>query len=82
VKLLIEADGTITALYRDELLGLGRVLSVSRASHVEWNLSGWYVRLSDDLRNGADAGKVIGQGFRTRAEALAHEVQWLEKNKL
>jgi len=82
MKLTIDRAGTITALYRDELQALGDVTSVSRASHVEWDRDGWFVQLADAARNGTDAGRVIGRGFKTRAEALAFEVQWLEANKL
>ena len=82
MKLVIDQDGTATALYRDELLALGDVVAISRASHVEWEPGGWYVQLSDDHRNGEHAGQRIGEGFTTRAEALMFEVAWLEKEKL
>lgn len=82
MKLVIDRDGTATALYRDELLALGDVVSISRASHVEWEPGGWYVELSGDPRNGEHAGKRIGEGFPTRSEALVFEVSWLEKEKL
>jgi len=82
MKLSIDATGCITALYRDDLLALGDIVSVARASHVEWEPGGWYVELSGDQRNGEHAGKRIGENFPTRAEALAFEVAWLEKEKL
>lgn len=84
-KLVIDATGGITGLYNDTLVGLGEIQSISRASHVEWKSwgnRGWYVQLSDDLRNGQHRGTIIGEGFATRAEALDFEAQWLEDYKL
>ena len=81
-KLVIDASGGIAGLYSDTLVGLGEIQSVARASHVEWKSGGWYVQLSDDPRNGDHRGRIIGEGFVTRADALAFEVTWLEDNKL
>ena len=82
MKLCIDPGGRITALYQDSLLALGEVREVTRASHVEWRADGWYVRLSNDPRNGADAGRVICEGLATRAEAIAQEQKWLEEHKI
>jgi len=82
MKLSVAPDGRITALYRDELQALGVVREVRRASHVEWSADGWYVRLSEDPRNGRDAGRVIVKGCKTRQEALDFERDWLEKYKI
>lgn len=85
-KIVIDTDGSIEALYSDDKQALGRVVDVTRASHVEWGtidgLTGWYVQLSDDPRNGEHAGKVIARGVPTRQAALDLEVEYLNKHCL
>lgn len=73
--LRISTDGTITAIYSDDLLSFEGDVSISRASHVEPSGSNWMADL------GPVNGPVLGP-FRTRAEALKSEVEWLEKNIL
>jgi len=82
MKLTVNADGTVTALYRDDLLRLGTPQEVVRASHVDWHAGAWRVTLSAAVQNGADAGRIIGSGFRTYAEAVAFEIEWLESRKI
>lgn len=78
----IDETGGILTLYSDELVALGE-MKISRASNVEPDESGkWYVQLSDDPALGEHKGKIIGNGFTTRAEALAFEVAWINKNIL
>jgi hypothetical protein len=77
-----DVDGTVTTLYSDELIDLG-ALEISRASNVEPNPNGtWYVELTNNPLNGNHAGKRIGDGFKTREEAIQFEVNWINKNIL
>lgn len=78
--LRIEPDGTVLALYSDELEPLLKVLltqgkgTITRASHVEPNSAGgWTADLSP-----VD-GPMLGP-FPTRAAALAAETAWIEKH--
>lgn len=72
LKLLIEPDGEITAIYSDVLAPLiseGRA-AIERASHVEPDDSGrWLATMND--------GRVLGP-FRLRQTALDAEVDYLE----
>lgn len=74
IELFIEADGTIQAVYDDVLPDLfeseGKT-ETRRASHVEPVPGGWMADLAP-IR-----GPLLGP-FRTRAEALAREVEWLK----
>lgn len=75
--LLINADGTITFVYCDDLAGLldAGQASIKRASHVEPTADNlWTADLTPS------GGNVLGP-FPLRSEALAAEVAWLE-NKL
>ncbi len=77
MKIKVQPDGTITHIYTEklDLGGIGKV-TTKRASCVEPN---------DDNKWTADltlsSGPVLGP-FKTRSEALAAEVEWLEKNIL
>lgn len=74
-ELFIQPDGQIKCLYTD-LIDLSRFgkLHVERASHVEFDdiKQTWTVRL-------AGSGKVIGDGFESRQEALDFEVDYLNR---
>jgi len=74
VILRIDPDGTITSIYSEEidLTEIGRV-EISRASHVEPTADGnWTADM------GPVGGPVLGP-FAKRSEALAAEVEWLER---
>lgn len=75
VDITIEEDGTLRAIYCDELVPLlaeGDV-TIRRASHVEPTTDGkWEADMSPS------GGGVLGP-FVTRGEALAAEVAWLKK---
>jgi hypothetical protein len=83
--ILIDEQGNIRFIYSDELATVfeGQPQSTKRASHVEPatyplnNPTGWVA----DMR--PSGGPVIGQlsPFRTRAEALASEREWLRKHQ-
>jgi hypothetical protein len=79
-KLAIETDGTITAIYDDELadlvaLGNG---SIRRVSDVEPDtLGGWTAFIRSNEPAGGPYSQALGS-FRLRSEALAAEVAYLE----
>lgn len=81
--LVIDTDGTVNALYDDNLAFLGQP-EIKRASEVEPEPdgNGWYVKLSGDPRNGKHAGEYILRNGRSRAEALAFEVAFIQENCL
>ena len=77
MQILFTPDGNARAIYSEsiDLTELGSV-EVHRASHVEPDgAGGWFADLSP-----VD-GPVL-RGFRQRSEALAAEVDWLERNWL
>lgn len=79
MKILIDANGTLRHLYRDDLVELDVKLGdrrVARASHVEPNDAGHWAA---DMK--PVGGPLLGP-FLSRAEALACEVNWLERNNL
>lgn len=80
VALSIGGGGVVRAIYADELaevLGdLGGAPGIRRASHVEPRADGQW---EADL--GPVGGPVLGP-FRFRRDALAAEVQWLERHAL
>ena len=80
--IVINAEGDIQTLYNDNLHALGRVHDVARASHVEPGPDGWDVVLTDEPRNGAWAGHVVGRGFGKRSDALAAEVAFINEHIL
>lgn len=68
-------NGTAKMIYTEEidLNELGE-LNISRASHVEPTASGkWTANMAPV------GGPVLGP-YKTRKEALAEEIEWLEKN--
>jgi hypothetical protein len=74
MKLLVRPDGTVRAIYHEEIdLGaLGRP-TITRASHVEPDQEGrWRADLTPV------GGPVVGP-FDRRSEALAAEHDWLER---
>ena len=77
MKLLIRPDGTVLAIYREEidLAMLGR-LAITRASHVEPTPEGRWLA---DL--GPVGGPVLGL-FDRRSDALDVEHDWLERHWL
>ena len=77
MKLRIEADGTVRAIYSETmpLESLGKPC-IERASHVEPGADGGWT---------ADVTPVGGPvltGFQRRSEALAAEVEWLDRHWL
>lgn len=81
----INETGEALTLYSDDLVELGGQRQISRASHVEPASEGdgtWEVKLGDDPILGKWAGKLIGNGFTTRKEALEFEVNWINQNIL
>lgn len=79
MRILITADGTMRHLYRDDLVELDVKLGdrrLARASHVEPNDTGHWTADMQPV-----GGPVLGP-FLSRAEALACEVNWLERNHL
>ena len=75
--MIFDTNGSISCLYSDilELDQIGR-LTISRGSHVEPTLDGqWTADMSPVC------GPVLGP-YRSRKEALAAEVDWLEANWL
>lgn len=81
MKVIIEANGTLRHIYSDDLAEMDASLGTAttkRASDVEPAASG-------DIGWTAHMGRVGGPSlgpFATRAEALANEVDWLERNHL
>jgi hypothetical protein len=75
--LRIETNGTIKAIYSEAipLEALGQA-AISRASHVEPDGLGCW---SADL---TPVGGPVLTGFTRRSEALAAEVDWLERHWL
>lgn len=78
-RISVSPDGVLTFIYKDELLslhGLGQA-EVRRASYVEpaRDGSGWEVSLWPM------GGMFLGI-YAKRAEALAAEATWLERNVL
>ena len=75
IELLIDLSGDVRCLYTEviDLSQLGE-LHVERASHVEFDDENqtWTVRLPNN-------GKVIGTGFKSRRDAINHEVEHLNK---
>lgn len=74
----IRASGDqIRFIYSDDLqsLFMAGTTSTKRASHVEPSDNGWIADL------GPVNGPILGP-FKTRAEALSKEVEWLLANKI
>lgn len=72
----IEKDGTGQALYTEKIdLAKIGIAEMRRASHVEPLGTQWTADMSPV------GGPTLGP-FDTRSEALAAEVDWLEKNAL
>lgn len=77
MKLVVDPSGNIRCLYSEEIdLHAFGILNIQRASHVEPDPDGrWHVDLSPV------GGPSLGR-FRTRSEAIAAEIGWLEANWL
>jgi hypothetical protein len=77
MELVVTVDGTIRAIYAEEidLCMLGHPV-IARASHVEPNEAGrWIADLAPV------SGPILGP-FDRRSDALASEQSWLESNWL
>ena len=77
MKVKVHPDGTITHIYTEkiDLSSIGKT-TIGRASHVEPDKDNkWIADLSPS------SGPVL-RGFDKRSEALAAEVEWMEKNIL
>ena len=76
-RIVIRSDGSAQFVYSDELKPLAAALGTAetrRASHVEPYGDGrWYA----DLRPSGGPWVV---NFATRADAIAFEIDWLDKN--
>jgi hypothetical protein len=75
MQLFITPHGTVVCIYSEalDLTPLGS-LSITRASHVEPDRQGrWQADLSPV------GGPLLGE-FRTRSEALAAEIAWLQQH--
>ena len=75
--MIFDTNGSVSCLYSDilELDRIGR-LTITRGSHVEPTLDGqWTADMSPVC------GPVLGP-YRSRRDALAAEVNWLEANWL
>lgn len=85
MNITINPDGTIRFIHNDDLTDLieqGEA-RITRASHVEPGSGGWYADMSPSLAPGLTPPMsewMLGP-FRTRGEALAAEVAWLETNR-
>jgi hypothetical protein len=92
VKLSINCDGEILAVYSDDLVGLidlgAANVTISRASNVEPDANGhWWATMADKCEHltlpcergilRADGTVQLGP-FKLRSEALAAEVEYLE----
>jgi hypothetical protein len=77
MRLRIEPNGTVHAIYGEELPleSLGRPC-IERASHVEPEATGGW---SANLR---PVGGPVLTGFARRSEALAAEIEWLDRHWL
>jgi hypothetical protein len=77
MDIIISRTGQIRFIYSDALLGLAAqgTTTVQRASHVEPCSGGWQADMSP-----VD-GPVLGP-YVTRAEALGHEVEWLQRHNI
>ena len=86
MNIVVNTDGTLAFIYDDKLTGLmaeGQA-TVKRASHVEpADGGGWEADMRPVM---GKAGPVLrapdGQPFKTRAEALAAEVAYLNREVL
>lgn len=83
-NIVVGIDGTLTFIHSDELAGLRDegTAQIERASDVEWDdaAGGW---LADMARSdGPILRAPDGRGFALRSEALAAEVEWLEREVL
>lgn len=72
IDIKISREGQIRFIYKDALLSLTNLgkTTIERASHVEPYGSCWQADMSPV------GGPVLGP-YRTRGEALQHEVDWL-----
>lgn len=84
-NLIVQPDGTVKALYKDELRPLfeqiGKLTIPRRASDVVFDETDglWYVfELFDDKTK----VKRLPQGFKNRKEAIDYEVKYLQKKYL
>ena len=77
IDIIISRDGQIRFIYKDDLLGLSGLgeTTIQRASHVEPCGGGWSADMSP-----VD-GPILGP-YKTRAEALHHEVEWLMEHNI
>lgn len=78
--IMITPDGTVRHIYSDDFVEMDAALNpernVTRASHVEPDAEGNWVADMSPV-----GGPMLGP-FIKRAEALACEVNWLERNNL
>ena len=77
MEIIISKEGQIRFIYKDDLLGLSELgkTIIQRASHVEPCGAGWQADMSPVN------GPVLGP-FKTRGEALQHEVDWLLQHSI
>jgi len=75
IELMIDPSGRVSAIWDDALAELAKLgeCRVERASHVEWDGTGWRADLSPV------GGPMLGS-YRRRQDALAAEHDWLLTN--
>lgn len=82
MNITIAADGTLTFIHSDELVDIMEQgeARIRRASHVEpADGGGWTADMAPS--GGPVLVAADGRPFRTRGEALAAEVSWLETER-
>lgn len=88
MNLIIKPDGTVVLLNTREAVELGEALGgalprAERASAVEQDADGyWRVTLSGHEQNGRHAGYTLPERFRVREDAIAAEVEFIEREVL
>lgn len=78
MKIKINPDGMVEMLYTEkiDIASIGKIIDIRRASHVEPTAEMQWI--SDMTVSG---GPVLGP-YDIRSEALAAEIDWLEREKL
>lgn len=75
IELTIDGSGRVSAIWDDALADLAELgeCRVKRASHIEWDGTGWSADLSP-------VGGPVLESYRRRRDALAAEHDWLLAN--
>lgn len=82
MQVFVIENGTVVTTFGDDQIfpeGLGPA-RFNRASLIEPDQAGlWTVQLTDDPINRTFAGQVIGMNFKTKADAVRFEVDWINQ---